>query len=131
MRQTFRITSRGQLVSAFQYAGQQAFPFLVEIRDPTRTDEQNRMMWPILKAFAEQADIQGRKLRDHQWKAVFLEALGHEQDMLPSLDGSRWFAAGLRSSKLSKAQFSELLELMLAEAAQRNVDLKGIGDDKA
>jgi hypothetical protein len=87
-------------------------------------------MWPILACFEEQADINGRKLKDHQWKAVFLEALGHEQDMLPSLDGSRWFAAGLRSSKLNKAQFSELLELMLAEAAQRNVDLKGIGDEQ-
>ena len=123
MRQTFRITSRGQLVSAFQYAGQQAFPFLVEIRDPTRTDEQNRMMWPILKAFAEQAEISGRKLTDHQWKSVFLQALGHPQDMLPTLDGSTWFSAGLRSSRLTKQEFSQLIDLMQAEAADRGVKI--------
>lgn len=123
MRQTFRITSRGQLVSAFQYAGQQAFPFLVEVRDITRTDEQNRIMWLILKAFAEQAELSGRKLTDHQWKSVFLQALGHPQDMLPTLDGSTWFSAGLRSSRLTKQEFSQLIYLMHAEAAQRGVTI--------
>jgi len=125
------ITSRGQLETAFRAISKLAYGYILTARAPNRTDEQNRMMWPILACFEKQADINGRKLKDHQWKSVFLEALGHEQDMLPSLDGSRWFAAGLRSSKLTKAQFSELLELMLAEAAQRGVDLKGIGDDKA
>ena len=123
MRQTFRITSRGQLVSAFQYAGQQAFPYVIEIRDPTRTDEQNRMMWPILKAFSEQAELAGRKLTDHQWKSVFLQALGYPQDMLPTLDGSTWFSAGLRSSRLTKSEFSQLIDLMQAEAAQRGVKI--------
>lgn len=123
MRQTFCVTSRGQLVSAFQYAGQQVFPFIVEVRDITRTNEQNRMMWPILKAFAEQAELSGRKLTDYQWKSVFLHALGHPQDMLPTLDGSTWFSAGLRSSRLSKSEFSQLIDLMQAEAAQRGVTI--------
>ena len=43
-RVTFRITSRGQLITAFKHADKQAFPFIVEVRDVTRTDEQNRMM---------------------------------------------------------------------------------------
>ena len=43
-RVTFRITSRGQLISAFMHATQQTFPYIVEVRDVTRTDEQNRMM---------------------------------------------------------------------------------------
>ena len=126
-----RITSRGQLETAFRAISKVPYGYILTARTPTRSDKQNRMMWPILAEFEKQADIDGRTLTDHQWKSVFLEALGHEQTMLPSLDGSRWFAAGLRSSRLTEAQFSDLLALMLAEAAQRGVDLKGIGDDEA
>lgn len=122
-RVTFRITSRGQLISAFKHADKQAFPFIVEVRDMTRTDEQNRMMWPMLTAFAKQATLSGRSLTKEQWKAVFLQALGHPQDMLPTLDESTWFAAGLRSSKLTKPEFSALIDMIQAEAAQRGVKL--------
>jgi hypothetical protein len=130
-RVTFRITGRGQLITAFKHADKQQFPFIVEVRDVTRTDEQNRLMWPMLTAFSEQAKLSGRTLIKDQWKSVFLQALGQPQDMLPTLDESTWFAAGLRSSKLTKPEFSALIDLMLAEAAQRGVDLKGIGDDEA
>jgi hypothetical protein len=92
------------------------------VSHPTRTDLQNKMMWPLLAEFEKQgATIKGQTFRDHQWKSVFLEALGHEQEFLPSLDGSRWFAAGLRSSTLGKKEFSDLIEMILAEAAHRGV----------
>jgi hypothetical protein len=122
-RVTFRITSRGQLITAFKHANKQAFPFVVEVRDVTRTDEQNRLMWPMLTAFSEQAKLSGRTLIKDQWKAVFLQALGHPQDMLPTLDENTWFAAGLRSSKLTMPEFSALIDLIQAEAAQRGVKL--------
>jgi hypothetical protein len=123
-RVTFRITSRGQLITAFKHADKQAFPFIVEVRDVTRTDEQNRLMWPMLTAFSEQAKLSGRTLIKEQWKSVFLQALGHPQDMLPTLDESTWFAAGLRSSKLTKSEFSLLIELINSEAAERGVKLE-------
>jgi hypothetical protein len=125
-RVTFRITSRGQLITAFKHADNQPFPFVVEVRDVTRTDEQNRLMWPMLAAFSEQAKLSGRTLIKDQWKAVFLQALGHPQDMLPTLDESTWFAAGLRSSKLTKPEFSALIDLIQAEAAQRKVKLEKV-----
>ncbi len=125
-RVTFRITSRGQLITAFKHADKQQFPFVVEVRDVTRTDEQNRLMWPMLTAFSEQAKLSGRTLIKDQWKAVFLQALGHPQDMLPTLDESTWFAAGLRSSKLTKTEFSALIDLIQAEAAQRKVKLEKV-----
>lgn len=126
-RQTFHVTSRGQLESAFRYAaGLNFYPFVVEVRDVTRTDDQNKMLWPLLARFEDQATIRGQTFKDHQWKSIFLEALGHEQEMLPSLDGSRWFAAGLRSSKLGVRSFSDLLELIQAEAATRGVNLEKV-----
>ena len=125
-RVTFRITSRGQLISAFKHADKQAFPFVVEVRDVTRTDEQNRLMWPMLTAFSEQAKLSGRTLIKDQWKAVFLQALGYPQDMLPTLDGKTWFAAGLRSSTLGVKEFSDLIELINSEAAERGIELEKV-----
>lgn len=124
-RKTFRVTTRAQLETAFRYAaGVNYYPFIVEVRDVTRTDEQNRLMWPCLKAFADQATLRGERYTKEQWKSVFMQALGHPQDMLPTLDESTWFSAGLRSSKLTVPEFSALIELIHAEAAERGVDLK-------
>lgn len=120
------ITSRGQLETAFREIAKLPYGYMLKASERTRTDDQNRMLWPLLACFEKQgAQIRGQTFQDHQWKSIFLEGLGHEQEFLPSLDGSRWFAAGLRSSQLGVKEFSDLLELIQAEAAQRGVDLSG------
>lgn len=117
------ITSRAELESAFRHIAQYPYGYMLEARDPTRSDEQNRLLWPLLGCFEHQSEVRGQRWKDHQWKSMFMEALGHEQEILPSLDGSRWFAAGLRTSKLGIREFSDLIERINAEAAERNVDL--------
>lgn len=117
------IQNRDQLVIAFKLISALPFGYVLEARDRTRTDDQNRLLWPMLKCFEEQANIQGRTFKDYQWKSILMEALGHEQEILPSLDGSRWFPAGLRTSKLGVREFSDLIELLNAEAAERGVEL--------
>lgn len=122
-RVTFRITSRGQLITAFKHADKQAFPYVVEVRDVTRTDSQNSLMWKWLEAFESQAELAGKRLSKEQWKVVMLHTLGREMEVLPTLDGKSWFPSGFRSSKLTKAEFSELIALIEAEAAQRGVEI--------
>lgn len=117
------ITNRDQLVIAFKLISALPFGYVLEARDRTRTDNQNRLLWPMLKCFEEQANIGGRTFKDYQWKSIAMEALGHEQEILPSLDGSRWFPAGLRTSKLGVREFSDLIELLNAEAAERGVNI--------
>lgn len=117
------INNRDQLVIAFKLISALPFGYVLEARDRTRTDDQNRLLWPMLKCFEEQANIGGRTFKDYQWKSIFMEALGHEQEILPSLDGSRWFPAGLRTSKLGVREFSDLVTLLQAEAAERGVEL--------
>lgn len=121
-RATFRITSRGQLITAFKHADTWAFPFIVEVRDVTRTDDQNRMLWPILKAFSEKVEIRGQRLDPDQFKCVLMHAWGQEVETLPTLDGKSWFPVGFRSSKLTKPEFSDFLSFIQAEAAQRGVE---------
>lgn len=118
------ITSRGELETAFREIAKLPYGYMLKASERTRTDEQNRLLWPCLKAFEDQATIRGQTFRDHQWKSILMEALGHEQEILPSLDGSRWFAAGLRSSQLGVKEFSDLIELINAEAAERGVILE-------
>jgi hypothetical protein len=118
------ITSRGELETAFRVISKLPYGYMLKATERTRTDDQNRMLWPLLACFEKQgATIRGQTFRDHQWKSIFLEGLGHEQEFLPSLDGSRWFAAGLRSSQLGVKEFSDLLELIQSEAAARSVNI--------
>ena len=115
------ITTRAELETAFKTVAKLPYGYMIKVMERTRTDEQNKLLWPLLHEFEKQADINGRKFKDFQWKSIMLEQLGHEQDFLPSLDGSRWFPAGLRSSKLGVKQFSDLIELIYSEAASRGV----------
>ena len=124
------ITTRAELETAFRVISKLEYGYMLTARDRTRTDQQNNLLWPCLEAFEKQATIDGRKFKDFQWKSIFMEALGHEQEILPSLDGSRWFPAGLRSSKLGVREFSDLIELINAEAASRGVNLSADGREE-
>jgi hypothetical protein len=50
-----------------------------------------------------------------------LHALGREVRFVPTLDGSSMLPLGLRSSKLTKAEFSDLIELILAWCAANGI----------
>jgi len=118
------ITSRGQLETAFKAIAKLPYGYTLKALERTRTDEQNRLMWVWLDAFANNASIGDRKFSSAQWKAILMEALGHEQEILPSLDGRRWFPAGLKTSRLGVKDFSDLLALIEAEAAHRGIILE-------
>lgn len=97
-------------------------PWTLEIREPKRSDEQNAALWSLLGQIAKQRPIHcGRKMTAELWKSVFMDALGHEVDYAPSLDGQRIFPLGHRTSQLNKRQFSDLLELILAWSAEQGL----------
>lgn len=90
----------------------------------TRTHEQNDLLWDLLTAFEKQSQLKGLKLPKEAWKAVFMNALGFNSAMLPTLDGKSFFAEGYRSSKLSIGQMSQLIEFIQEEGAERGVKFK-------
>lgn len=103
-------------------------PWTLEIREPKRSDEQNAAMWGLLAQITKQRPVHnGRAMTSDLWKSVFMDALGHEVDYVGSLDGTRIFPLGHRSSHLTKAQMSDLLELMLAWAAEQGLDIQHFG----
>jgi hypothetical protein len=91
---------------------------VVEFKQKGRSNDQNAAMWSILTQINRQRPVHnGVKMSAVLWKAVFMQALGAELVMLPTLEGGGLFPFGHRSSKLTKDEMSNLIELMLSWAA--------------
>ena len=54
----------------------------------------------------------------------FMHACGHQCQFQPSLDGPGVVPLGFRSSRLTKAEFSDLIELIYAFGAQQGVTFR-------
>jgi hypothetical protein len=87
----------------------------------TRTDEQNRKLWPMLQDVSTQVPWFGQWLDKADWKLIFLAALNRETRIVPNLENSGFVNLSTSSSKLSKAQFGDLLELIYKFGAERGV----------
>jgi len=91
----------------------------LEIKREKRSNEQNRLMWAALSDISRQVDWYGEKLSPEDWKHVLSASL-KKQRAVPGLDGG-FVVLGLSTSKMSKDEMSELLELALAFGAQKGV----------
>ena len=91
----------------------------LELRQETRSSPQNRRMWAMLGEVARQVDWHGQKLDAEDWKHIFSASL-NKQRAVPGLDGG-FVVLGGRTSRMSKAEMSDLMELMAAFGAQHNV----------
>ena len=92
----------------------------VRIGEEKRTPDQNRKLWPMLTDVSRQVDWYGQKLRPEDWKDVFTASL-RQQRVVPGLDGG-FVVLGLRTSKMRKREFSDLIELIYAFGAEREVE---------
>lgn len=89
----------------------------VIIKPPTRNLEQNALLWALLADVSEEVVWHGRKLSPTAWKHIFTSSL-KRQDVVPGLDGG-FVVLGLSTSQMSKAEFSDLIELIHAFRAQQ------------
>jgi hypothetical protein len=93
---------------------------VVTVRAGDRTLDQNAKMWCLLSDISR-AKPEGRSWTPEVWKAAFLHCLGHQVQFAEGLDGSGPFPLGFRSSKLSKAQMSDLLEVITEYGTRHGV----------
>lgn len=98
--------------------------YRVEIAEPKRTAAQNRLLWPLLSALSIQVKWHGLTLSPDDWKDVMTAGLKREARMVPNMDGNGFVALGMRTSTMTKAEFSELVELIHAFAAREGVSLE-------
>jgi len=97
--------------------------YIVKVVEPTRTLDQNAALWPLLDEISAQVDWHGQKLSAEDWKHVFTSAL-RKLRVVPNLDGTGFVALGQSSKKMTKREFSELLELATAFAIERGVKMR-------
>ena len=93
---------------------------VVRIMPPTRSLEQNALLWAVLGDVAAQVDWYGRKLSPEDWKNVFSASL-RKLEVVPNIDGTGFVALGQSTSKMTKAQLSDLIELIYAFGSERGV----------
>lgn len=93
---------------------------VVELRERTRTLEQNAKLWAMLTDVSRQVNWHGQKLTQENWKDVFSAAIKRQQ-VVPGLDGG-FVVLGQKTSKMTKREFSELVELIYAFGAEHSVE---------
>lgn len=92
---------------------------MVEVKQETRSLEQNSRLWAMLTDVSKQVTWYGRKLTPEEWKHVFTAAL-EKQDVVPGIDGG-FVVLGKSTSKMTKGEMSELQTLIEAFGAQQGV----------
>jgi len=95
--------------------------FEVRFKEPTRNSEQNSRMWAMLGDVSRQVDWYGKKLMPEDWKHVFSASL-RKLEVVPNLDGTGFVALGMSTSRMSKREMSDLIELVFAFGAERGVE---------
>lgn len=95
---------------------------VVQVRPPTRSLEQNSLMWPLLEDLAQQVVWYGQRLTKDEWKDVMTAAL-KKQRAVPGIDGG-FVVLGEKTSRYTKQELSDLIEQIYAFGAQHNVKFR-------
>lgn len=99
--------------------------YVVKLTEPTRTLEQNALLWPLLACFSAQLQwpVNGSmtKLEPEEWKDILTAAF--EQESLRIAQGLNGGAVmlGRRTSQYSKSRMSEFVEFLYAAGTERGV----------
>ena len=91
------------------------------IRAATRTNDQNAKLWAMLSDISR-AKPEGRDYPTDIWKALIMAEAGYQPRFEPRLDGNGVVPVGYKSSRLTKAEFSDLIEAAYAYGAQHGVE---------
>ena len=89
-----------------------------------RTVDQNRLMWSLLNDVAAQVPwpVNGAMahLTADDWKDIFTASLTKHHRMASGIDGG-FVILGMRTSKMTKAQISDLIDLITAFGVEHEV----------
>ena len=102
--------------------------WIVKVSEPTRNLEQNAMMWSLLTDISAQVPLHGIKLTAEEYKDLLSAGLVKSR-VVPNIEGNGFVILGQRTSQMTKGEFSQLIELILAFGAEHEV--KWSQDQKA
>lgn len=117
--QTLILSSDSQRELARRLIGLAPAHAVVNIREATRTTDQNAKMWAMLSDVSR-AQPEGRTHTPDVWKALFMHACGHATQFEMGLNGQP-FPIGFRSSRLSKREMIDLIECIYEYGARHGL----------
>jgi hypothetical protein len=120
-RAQITLCSRSEREKAIKWISQAPTGTRVTFKESKRSTDQNSKLWASLTDVATQVLWHGDRLSTDDWKILFLDALNREMRPVPSIDGSGFVNLGRSSSNLTKAEFSNLLELIMSFGAEHGV----------
>jgi len=97
---------------------------IVEFKESKRSTEQNARMWAMLTELARQVEWpagSGMKLTADDWKLLMMAGLNQEMRLVPNINMSGYVNLGTSSSKLTKAEFGDLFEIISEFGARHGV----------
>jgi hypothetical protein len=95
---------------------------VVKFAPMTRTNAQNDMMWAQLSVLSRLRPEQ-RIHAPHVWKALVMDMAGNKPIWVPALQSDGMVCIGYKSSRLTKAEMSDVIEAAYAYAAEHGIDL--------
>jgi hypothetical protein len=101
---------------------------VIEFRKARRSQDQNALLWAMLTDVSKQVEWYGQKLTAEDWKDVFTASL-RKSRVIPGIEAGSFVVLGMRTSDMTKDEFSNLIELIHAFAAERGVVFSGDGDE--
>jgi hypothetical protein len=120
MSQTFYLISPQVRMNAEQAVRSAPDGYVVTIKEAKRTVAQNARLWALLTDVAEQVDWYGQKLSNTDWKDIFTASL-RKSRVVPGIDQGTFVVTGLHTSNMTKAEHSDLTELIVAFGTERGV----------
>jgi hypothetical protein len=119
MTQTLVIDSHYRRQQAHKLVEAAPIGAVLTIKPASRSTDQNAKLWAVLSDISR-AMPGGRRHTPEAWKCLMMHACGHAVQFETGINGQP-FPIGFSSSRLTKAQFSELLEFALAWGAENGV----------
>ena len=106
--------------AACRYVNEAPEGYMVTIAEPTRTLEANALMWALLTDLSNQTDWHGVKLSPDEFKDLLSAGLVKSK-VVPNIEGNGFVVLGQRTSKMSKREMGDLIELITAFGIERGV----------
>ena len=119
-----QIQAAAKWLTSMLTKGLNAGAVVISLGREIRSLDQNSKMWPMLTDVSRQRQMVINGVLEwaepKDWKDVFTAALRKESRMAQGIDGGVVFL-GMRTSRMKKAEFRDLIELIYAYGAEHKI----------
>lgn len=120
-RATLILNTHDARFRAIDWIKKAPFGTQVEFKTSKRSLPQNARLHAMLGEVAVQLKWHGLWLTVDDWKLIFMAGLKQELRLVPNLDGTGFVDLGRKTSKLTKQECTDLIEMVFKFGAEHGV----------